>query len=75
MACGTPVLALRRGAADEVIVDGETGFVVDEEDDLIRAAGRVSELERAVCRAHVEERFTHTRMAIDYETLAHRLAR
>ncbi len=70
MACGTPVLALRRGAADEVISNGRTGFVVDVEDELVGMVARVAELDREVCRAHVEAHFAHTRMAADYETLA-----
>jgi glycosyltransferase involved in cell wall biosynthesis len=69
MACGTPVLALRRGAACEVIAHGTTGFVVDSEDELAHAARNVGELERAACREHAS-RFSHTRMAAEYETLA-----
>jgi glycosyltransferase involved in cell wall biosynthesis len=70
MACGTPVIALRKGAADEVIADGRTGFVVGEEEDLASATVRASELDRAACRAHVEKRFSHTCMAAGYESLA-----
>jgi glycosyltransferase involved in cell wall biosynthesis len=75
MACGTPVLALRRGAADEVVVDGETGFVVEDEAGLVAATGRVEELDRAACRRHVEQRFGRQRMADDYERLVERTVR
>ena len=70
MACGTPVVALRRGAAEEVIAHGITGFVADEESDLADLAMRAHELDRAACRAHVEKRFSHTRMVTEYEKLA-----
>ena len=70
MACGTPVVALRRGAADEVIDDGKIGIVVDDEDDLAEAVGRALTLDRAACRAHVAARFSHVRMAAEYEKLA-----
>lgn len=72
MACGTPVVALRRGAADEVIDHGTSGIVVDEEDGLAEAVRRALTLDRAACRAHVASRFTHVRMAAEYEELASR---
>ena len=56
-ACGTPVVAFRRGALDEVILDGETGFLVPP-DDISAAAEAVSrapELSRARCRDHAEK--------------------
>lgn len=55
-ACGTPVVAFRRGALGEVIVDGVTGFLV-EPDDIKRAAeavARTTELSRIECRQHAE---------------------
>jgi glycosyltransferase involved in cell wall biosynthesis len=70
MACGTPVLALRRGAAPEVVVDGETGFVASDERGLVAAARQVATLDRPACRAHVDARFSYVRMAGDYEALA-----
>lgn len=57
-AAGTPVVAYRRGALAEVIVDGETGFLVDE-GDVESAAVAVREallLGRAACRRHAETR-------------------
>jgi len=63
MACGTPVVALRRGAADEVIDHGTSGIVVDDEDDLAEAVRRAIPLDRAACRVHVASRFTHVRTA------------
>jgi glycosyltransferase involved in cell wall biosynthesis len=55
-ACGTPVVAFRRGALDEVIVDTVTGFLVAPDDVLAAADAvtRATELSRADCRAHAE---------------------
>ena len=44
MACGTPVIAYRRGSVPEVIDDGVTGFIVDSEEEALAAIGRVGEL-------------------------------
>jgi len=57
-ACGTPVVAFRRGGLAEVIIDGETGFLVPP-DDLPAAAEAVSKaagISRAACREHAENR-------------------
>ena len=66
MACGTPVIAFRRGSVPEVIDDGVTGFVVEDEAGAIRAIKRLGELDRRRVRARFEERFTSRRMAQDY---------
>ena len=46
MACGTPVIAFRRGSVPEVIDDGVTGFIVDDEAQAVAAARRLHELDR-----------------------------
>jgi glycosyltransferase involved in cell wall biosynthesis len=74
MACGTPVVALRRGAADEVIDDGTSGIVVDHEGDLADAVTSALGLSRVACRTHVAARFTHTRMAAEYADLVSKIA-
>lgn len=66
MACGTPVIALKKGAAPEVIVDGVTGFLVDNEDEMIKAVERVGEIDPAACRKHVEDNFSLEIMAENY---------
>jgi glycosyltransferase involved in cell wall biosynthesis len=66
MACGTPVIAFRHGAVPEVVDDGVTGFVVDTEDEAVRAIGRLGELDRRQVRRRFEERFTADRMAGEY---------
>ena len=66
MACGTPVIAFRRGSVPEVIDEGVTGFIVDNEDEAVAAIKRIGELDRQRVRARFEERFTARRMAEDY---------
>ena len=56
-ACGTPVVAFSRGAAPEVIVDGVTGFLVDDEEQMAAAVRRAAEIDPAACRQYIEENF------------------
>jgi glycosyltransferase involved in cell wall biosynthesis len=70
MACGTPVIATPRGAVPEVIVDGETGFIVPVEDYPSAAAERLKlldEIDPAACRRRVAERFSKESMVEGYE--------
>jgi glycosyltransferase involved in cell wall biosynthesis len=67
MACGTPVIAYRSGSVPEVIEDGVTGFIVDGEEEAIRAVRELPRLDRRIIRARFEERFTAVRMAREYE--------
>ncbi|WP_338695762.1 glycosyltransferase family 4 protein [Bradyrhizobium sp. 26S5] len=67
MACGTPVIAYRSGSVPEVIEDGVTGFIVDNEEQAIRAVNDLGRLDRRAVRARFEDRFTSSRMAQDYE--------
>jgi glycosyltransferase involved in cell wall biosynthesis len=66
MACGTPVIAYNRGSVPEIIDDGVTGFVVEDETSAVAAVGRLSALGRAEIRKVFETRFTSRRMALDY---------
>jgi glycosyltransferase involved in cell wall biosynthesis len=66
LACGTPVIAYRRGAVSEVLEDGVTGWIVEEFEAAVQAVARVSTLSRARCRQVFEERFSAGRMAQDY---------
>ncbi len=66
MACGTPIIALRNGSVPEVVDDGVTGFIVDDEATAARAAGQVHLLDRTLIRTIFEQRFTARRMAEDY---------
>jgi glycosyltransferase involved in cell wall biosynthesis len=66
MACGTPVLAFRRGSVTEVIEDGVTGKLVDSEEEAIAALPALLSYNRRTVRQRFEERFTAARMAKDY---------
>jgi glycosyltransferase involved in cell wall biosynthesis len=73
MACGTPVVAFRRGAVPEVMRDGVSGYVVDTLDGAVEATARALELPRKRCRAYFEGRFSAPRMANDYLAVYERL--
>lgn len=66
MACGTPIIAYRRGSVPEVIDDGKSGIIVDDEDAAIDAVRRIPYMSRTGVRACYERRFTVERMAADY---------
>ena len=66
MACGTPVVARRRGSVPEVVDEGVTGFVVDDVAGAIEAVRRVGRLDRRAVRARAAERFSRDRMVDDY---------
>ena len=66
MACGTPVIAFRRGSVAEVLEEGTSGFIVDTVEEAVTAVRRIGSLDRAKIRAEFERRFTVERMARDY---------
>jgi glycosyltransferase involved in cell wall biosynthesis len=73
MACGTPVLASRRGSVPEIVDDGVTGRIVDSMDEAVAALPQVLALDRRLVRKRFEERFSATRMAKDYVSLYRKL--
>ena len=66
MACGTPVVAFNRGSVPEVIDEGVTGFIVEDEIGAVAAVQRLSELSNTRIREVFDQRFTARRMAQDY---------
>jgi glycosyltransferase involved in cell wall biosynthesis len=66
MACGTPVIAYNRGSVPEVIDNGVSGFVVEDEVSAAAALKRLDTLDRAVVRKTFEERFSSRVMAANY---------
>jgi glycosyltransferase involved in cell wall biosynthesis len=66
-ACGTPVIAFPEGSAPEVVRDGETGFLVDDEHAMAAAVGRLDEIDPAACRRVCEERFGVPAVVARYE--------
>ena len=68
MACGTPVLALPRGAVPEVVRDGVSGWICRDVDDMA-ARARDLRIDAGSCRDHVARGFSVERMTQDYERL------
>ena len=66
-AAGVPVIAMNLGSCREVIQDGETGFLVDNTSQAIRALERLSEIDHAACRRRVERNFSIDSMVDAYE--------
>jgi len=66
MACGTPVIAYNRGSVPEIIDEGLTGFIVEDEISAVAAVGRLPQVNRGAVRKQFEARFTARRMALDY---------
>lgn len=73
LACGTPVIAWKRGSVPEVLADGTTGYIVDSVSDAVAAVKRIDSLSRRKCRQVFEERFSAERMARDYLQVYERL--
>ena len=66
MACGTPVIAIPRGAIPEIIDDQKTGFLVKDREEAIAALSKIPDLKRKDCRRSVEERFSVGNMVDKY---------
>lgn len=66
MACGTPVIAMERGSMPELIQDNKTGFLVQNNQEAAAAVKRISKINRADCRTHVEKYFSSDRMVDNY---------
>lgn len=73
-ACGTPVLAFPEGAAPEVVQDGKTGFLCEDDQAMIEAVDRVGAIRREDCRAAVEGYFATDRMVAEHIALYERVA-
>jgi glycosyltransferase involved in cell wall biosynthesis len=74
MACGTPVIAYPRGSVPEIVDPDVSGFIVSTVDEGVAAVGAAARLDRARVRRRFEQRFTATRMALDYLAVYRRLA-
>jgi len=67
MACGTPVIAFNKGSVPEIVQHNKTGFVVENEDEMIEAIKNIDQINREDCRKYVEENFTVDKMVEGYE--------
>jgi glycosyltransferase involved in cell wall biosynthesis len=72
-ACGTPVLAMRRGALPEVVADGVTGFIVEDAEQMTSGLRRVAEIKPEHCREYALKHYSAERMADAYEQLYRKL--
>lgn len=66
LACGTPVIAFRRGSMQDIVRHGETGFVVDTVEQVVAAVAQLGMIDRRACRDDIERRFSVDRMAARY---------
>ncbi len=73
MACGTPVIAFARGAAPEIVMDGETGFLVRDVDSMLGALRKIDTIDPYRCRQHVQANFDVRVMAEGYLSLYRRI--
>lgn len=69
MACGTPVIAFPSGSVPEVVVDGKTGFIVENEKEMVEMIGKINSINRSDCREYVEKNFTVKKMTDKYEKI------
>jgi glycosyltransferase involved in cell wall biosynthesis len=73
MACGTPVIAMRRGSMPEIVKDGENGYLVDSVEAAVDAVRLSERLDAAAVRASVESRFDSGRMVEEYIAVYRRI--
>ncbi|MNY75193.1 Glycosyl transferases group 1 [compost metagenome] len=69
MACGTPVIAFGCGAVKEVIDEGITGFVVENETEMLNTLPKIKSLNRKICRETAEKKYDTTIITNEYLTL------
>lgn len=70
MACGTPVIAFNKGSVEEVIIEGETGFIVENINHMITAVKNINKINRADCRAMAKNKFHVKIIAEQYLSLS-----
>jgi glycosyltransferase involved in cell wall biosynthesis len=75
MACGTPVVAYRKGSMPEVVDEGVTGRLVDTVDQAVAAVAGIGDIDRWACRARARQRFGADRMVDDYLRIYRKLGR
>jgi glycosyltransferase involved in cell wall biosynthesis len=75
MLCGTPVIAFNRGSMKELVVNGQSGFLVDTIEEAIAALDKVKTIDRAQCRKYAMEKFSSETMALHYIRLYEQVLR
>jgi len=66
MACGTPVITLRKGSVPEIIIDKKTGYICNNLEEMVKKIKRIDEIERRACFEHVKNNFSSEKMAQNY---------
>ncbi|MEO8065929.1 MAG: glycosyltransferase family 4 protein [Candidatus Doudnabacteria bacterium] len=66
MACGTPVITMKRGSTPEIIVDGKTGYLCNNVDEAVAAVKKIDKINRKDCFDHVQINFSTQKMSADY---------
>lgn len=74
MLCGTPVIAFNKGSMPELIINGQTGFLVSGTDEGAEAVSAIHSISRKACRQHAEENFSQEKMVADYLTVYKRIS-
>ena len=69
MACGTPVIAFRKGALPEVVRDSVTGFIADNHEGMLESLAHIDAILPLACREHVARHYSSRRMAREYLNL------
>jgi len=75
MAAGVPVIAMDLGSCREVIIDGQTGYLVNNVNEAVEAVAKIDHIDRKKCRQHVEENFSIERMVCKYENVYEQIFR
>jgi len=73
MACGTPVIAFRRGALAQIVHHGTTGFLVESAEEMAAAIPQIAEIDPNTCRRRAEQLHSDERMVSGYEQLYQRI--
>ncbi len=73
MFCGTPVVAFRKGSMPELIIDGQTGYLVNSVDEAVEKIKEIPGIDRRYCREWAEKKFSKEKMVEDYITVYHRI--
>lgn len=69
MACGTPILALRRGAVPEIVVNGVSGFVCESVQELVECVARIPDIDRRATRDLTQQRYSDAAIVLAYESV------
>lgn len=75
MACGCPIVAFNKGSIPEVILDGKTGFIVEDVEEMARSIENIYKINRLECRKHALKNFNAERMVAGYEEIYYNLLR